>query len=30
MYTSASSTPLSIASREDAVHAPQLVVTRGP
>ena len=30
MYTSASSTPLSIAAREDAAHAPQLVVTRGP
>jgi hypothetical protein len=30
MYTSASSTPLSIAAREDATHAPQLVVTRGP
>ena len=30
MYTSASSTPLSIASREDVAHAPQLVVTRGP
>ena len=30
MYTSASSTPVSIASREDAAHSPQLVVTRGP
>ena len=30
MYTSAASTPLSIAAREDVAHAPQLVVTRSP